>query len=269
MKKSILLAALFCAIIVLTACSQPGEITVEKYFQAMKLNDKDTMSSMALEPKDLEFKSFEIGLVGEPIEKDLELPIYEKKLKELNKQKAEQGNNAMDAQDNLEELKDELSDARGARTKAGIQKQIEEAEKAFAEEKQQYNFLLMNVADLQKKISREKDMIRMSTGRTESLNLFSGKSFYQKVDAKVILENGDVNNYVFLLKRTDLTLQEQEKTLNGRLIIIKIQTAAEYEKELQETEAEAEAEAAADQQPPAEEKTEEVNEEKTAEEKGE
>lgn len=271
MKKSVIFAALFCLVLIFTSCSKPGEITIEKYFQAMKMNDKDTMSSMALVPKDLEFKTYEIVNLGEPEEKDLELPIYEAKLKELVKQRTEQGNNAMDAQDNLEDLKDELADARGSRTRSRIKKQIEEAETKFGEEKFKYNSILMDVAAMNKKISREKDMIRMSTGRTETLNLFTGKSFYMKIDIKVTLENGDSNNYVFKIRRTDLTLQE--KTINGRFIITKILTADEYEKEVQAEEAAAAAEAAAveadKEAAEAAAKAEEVTEEKTAEEKTE
>lgn len=261
MKKSILLLALFCLIVILTSCSQPGEVTVSKYFQAMKLNDKDTMASMALEPKDLEYKSFEIVTIAEPVEKDLELPILEGKLDEMKKKKTDQGNNAMDASDDLEDLKDELAETRGSRTRARLQTQIEEAEKVFEEEKQKYNEITLKVVGLEKRIAREKDLIRMSTGRPDELDIFTGKSFYQKVDVKVTLENGDVNDYVFLLRRTDLTLEN--KTINGRLIITKILTAADYDKELQAEEAEAQEDAAKAEQ----EKTEEVSEEKTAEQK--
>lgn len=261
MKKSILAVALFSLIIFFTSCSQPGEVTVSKYFQAMKLNDKDTMSSMAIEPKGLEFKSFEIVNIAEPVEKDLELPILEQKVKDTTKEKQDQGAAAMDASDDLEDLKDELEETRRASTRAQLRGKIEEAEKAFEEEKAKYNFILLKLTDLQKQVSREKDLIRMSTGRPEGLDMFTGKTFYQKVDVKVTLENGDVNDYVFLLRRTDLTLEN--KTINGRLIIVKILTAAEYEQEQQEKEAEEAAAAAAD------EKTEEVSEEKTAEEKNE
>ena len=255
--------AVFCSIIIFTSCSQPGEVTVTKYFQAMKMNDKDTMGSMAIQPKDLEFKSYEIVTIAEPVEKDLELPILEERMKKLAAKKAKQGNNAMDASDNLEDLKYDLEIARGARTKANLKKQIEEAETAFEAEKEKYNQITLRVAALEKKISRERDLIKMSTGRTDTLSLFTGKSYYLKVDVKVTLENGDVNDYVYLLRRTDLTLQD--KTIGGRLIIIKIRTAADYEKEVQAEEAqEAEEIAAAEE---SEEPTEEVKEDETAEEK--
>ncbi|MCK5057545.1 MAG: hypothetical protein KAT34_12855 [Candidatus Aminicenantes bacterium] len=264
MKKSILLMALFCSIIIFTSCSQPGEVTVSKYFQAMNMNDKDTMGSMALQPKDLEFKSFEIVNLAESVEKDLELPILEERMKKLAAKKMMQGNNAMDASDDLEDLKYDLEVARGSRTKAKLQKQIEEAEKNFEAEKGKFNQITLKVAVLEKKITREREMIKMSTGRTDTLSLFAGKSHYQKIDVKVTLENGDVNDYVFQLRRTDLTLQD--KTIDGRLIILKILTAADYEKEVQAEEAqEAEEIAAAEES----EDTEEVKEDKTAEEKNE
>ena len=171
MKKSILLMAVFCSIIIFTSCSQPGEVTVTKYFQAMKMNDKDTMGSMAVQPKDLEYKSYEIVNIAEPVEKDLELPVLEERMKKMNAKKTKQGNNAMDASDNLEDLKYDLEIARGSRTKAQLKKQIGEAEKVFGVEKEKYNQITLKVTALNKKISRERNLIKMSTGRTDTLSL--------------------------------------------------------------------------------------------------
>ncbi len=224
--------ALFCMIIVLTACSTPGKVTVSKYCQAMKLNDKDTMAAMALEPKDLEFKSFEIVSVSEPVEKDLELSALTEQLNKLNQEKQDQGDKAMDAQDTLDELKDELESSR--RSKGELKKKIEEAEKAFETEKQTYNDLVVKITALQKQMTREKDLIKMSTDRTEDLEMFKGKTFYQRVDVKMTLESGETNDYVFLLRRSDLTLEN--RTINGRLVITKIASAADFETEMQKEE---------------------------------
>lgn len=231
MKKSILLVALFCMIIVLTACSTPGKVTVSKYCQAMKLNDKDTMAAMAIEPKDLEFKSFEIVSVADPVEKDLELPALTEKLNKLNQERQDQSDKAMDAQDALDELKDELEGTRRSTSKGELKKKIEEAEKAFAAEKQTYNDIVVKIANLQKQITRERDLIKMSADRTEDLEMYTGKSFYQRVDVKMTLESGETNDYVFLLRRSDLILEN--RTINGRLVITKIASAADFEKEMQ------------------------------------
>lgn len=250
--------ALFCLIIVSTSCSKPGEVSVKKYFVAMKMNDKDTMGSMAIEPKDLEYKDYEITAVSAEDEKDLELPALEEKLKALTKEKTQQGNNAMDAQDNVDDLKDELEETRRASQKAQLRKQIEEAEKTFEEEKQKYNDLVLKIAAAQKAIEREKALIGMSTGRKQDLDMFTGKTYYQKVDVKVTLDNDEVKDYVFCLRRNELMLQD--KTIGGRLVIIQIDTAEDYKKSMEKKEAEA-----AEQ--PAAQPTEEVSEEKPAEEK--
>ena len=83
MKKIILLAALFSLIFGMTSCQTGEDVTVEKYFQAMKHNDKDTMSAMAVEPKDLEYKAFKIIKVSEPQVTELALPGMEKQLLDL------------------------------------------------------------------------------------------------------------------------------------------------------------------------------------------
>ena len=59
MKRTFLLLAVFMLIIVINSCQKAEEAIVSQYFQAMKNNDRDTMSAMALEPKDVEFKSYE------------------------------------------------------------------------------------------------------------------------------------------------------------------------------------------------------------------
>lgn len=47
MKKTILLLAMFGVMIFMTACQKGEEATISKYFEAMKMNDTDTLASMA------------------------------------------------------------------------------------------------------------------------------------------------------------------------------------------------------------------------------
>ena len=60
MKKVILLLAVLGLIVVMSSCQKAEEVTVSKYFGAMQANDKATMGTMAYEPRDVEFKDFEI-----------------------------------------------------------------------------------------------------------------------------------------------------------------------------------------------------------------
>ena len=110
MKKTILLVALFSLIFGMTSCQKGEDVTVTKYFQAMKHNDKDTMAAMAVEPKDLEYKAFKIVKVSEPEVTTLELPAMEKLLVDLKKQRNDQVNIATEKKFDVEDLQDELVD---------------------------------------------------------------------------------------------------------------------------------------------------------------
>jgi hypothetical protein len=71
MKKILLLVALMMLIMITTSCQKPEEITLSKYFQAMKAKDRDTMAAMAAEPMALEFKSWELVSSDAPVTEDL------------------------------------------------------------------------------------------------------------------------------------------------------------------------------------------------------
>jgi len=87
MKKVLVLIALIFLIMITTSCQKPEEITISKYFQAMKAKDRDTMAAMAAEPVSLEFKSWELVSSEAPESKDLILPQLIKEMAEVKKKK--------------------------------------------------------------------------------------------------------------------------------------------------------------------------------------
>jgi hypothetical protein len=257
MKKSILVLALFSLIVGLTSCQKAEEITVTKYFQAMQHNDKDTMAAMAVEPIAMSFKSFKITSMDEPVIKELELPAFEKKLKELEAQKKEQLTRVLDAADNVEELKYELEETRRRTRKNELEKQIEEAESVAQAEKGMYITLNQQVARMKKKIEAEKNMITSSAGIDSDFGLYTGETHFHKVTVNVVMEDSEPRDYVFLLRKSILKLGDRAMPA-GRMIITKIATVEDYEKEMKE---EAEKEKQEQQAAP----TEEVTETETAE----
>jgi hypothetical protein len=234
MKKTILLLALFSLIVVLTSCKKAEEITITKYFQAMQHNDKDTMAAMAVEPKAIKFKSFKVSSMVEPEVKELELPAMEQKLKEIEKQKKDQLNVAMDKSDVVEELKDELEETRRRSRRAQLQKQLETAQKEADEERSNYLALNNWLIQMRKDIDTEKNMIENSTGIDRNFELYTGETHIHKVTVNVTLANDEVKDYIFVLRRNVVKLED--RTINGRMIIIKIATLEEYEQELKQQE---------------------------------
>lgn len=231
MRKSILLLAVLSLLVVMSACQKSEEVTVTKYFQAMEHNDRDTMAAMALEPKDIEYKSYEILSIDKPVTKELELPVLLKKLADTEKGKKDQVTKAIDKEEALSEAKDELEETRGGR-KSELQSRIEKLQAESDAETQKVRTMQLDINKLKKAIDREKALITLSTAMRDNLEMFTGETAAIKVTTKVTLQNNEVKNYIFLLRKD--TLQLEGKKQMGRLVIIKLMTAEEYEKSLKQ-----------------------------------
>lgn len=235
MKKIILLLALFSVIFTLTSCQKAEEITVTKYFQAMQTNDKDTMAAMAVEPKDIEFKSFKITVAEEPTIEPLALPKFQKEMADLKKAKKDQVNVALDKRDEVDELQFELEETRRRTKKLELEKRIKELNVELEEEEQKVKDIQAQINQLNQMIKREKNMITMSSGISQNYELYSGETHYMKALVDVTLVNGETKKYVFLLRKDMLTLEDKALPA-GRLIVTKIETEEDFQKMMQEKE---------------------------------
>lgn len=235
MKKIILLLALFSVIFTLTSCQKAEEITVTKYFHAMQANDKDTMSTMAVEPKDIEFKSFKLTVGDEPMISPLALPDLQKQKADLTKARKDQMNVAWDKKDELDELEFELEETRRRTKKIELQNRIKKIEVELEEEEQKVKNIQGQINQLTQMIKREKSMITMSTNINQNFDLYSGETHFMKVLADVTLTNNETKKYVFLLRK-DLLKIEDRAIPAGRLIITKIETEEDFQKMMQEKE---------------------------------
>jgi len=249
MKKLVFLIVLFGLMFVMVSCQKAPEVTVTKYFQAMKHNDKGTMSSMAVEPKFVEFKSYKILPVSEPMVEEYKLPAMLQKMEDAKKKRKELAMYATDKRDEVEDLKDELSETRRASRKRELKKQIEDAEVVFYKAEQDFKNLVKDMGELKKKINFE------STGIKNSPETYSGKVEKSIVRVNVVLADESEKEYVFVLVKYAFVINEKE--LSSRLVILTIQTAEEFEKASQ---------IAAEEVPTP---TEEVSEEVPAEDKNE
>jgi predicted RNase H-like nuclease (RuvC/YqgF family) len=235
MKKIILLLALFGVIFTLTSCQKAEEITVTKYFQAMQTNDKDTMAAMAVEPKDIEFKSYKLTIAGEPIVESLALPKLQKELADLKKAKQEQVNVALDKRDEVDELQFEAEETRRRTKKTELDQKIKELQEQLEAEEQKVKDIQAHINQLNQMIKQEKNMITMSTGINQNFELYTGETHAMKVLADVTLTNNETKKYVFLLRKDMLKLEDNAIPA-GRLIITKIETEEDFQKLMQEKE---------------------------------
>jgi hypothetical protein len=228
MKKLLLLVVLFGFMFVMVSCQKAPEVTVTKYFQAIKHNDKGTMSSMAVKPKFLQFKSYKISSVSEPVIGEYQLPILLQKMEEAKKQRKDLAIMASEKRDEVEALKDELSETRRASRKNELKKQIENAEVEFYAAEQEFKNLVKDMGGLKKQIEYERNLVNISTGITTNPENYIGKTEESTVRVNVVLTDESEAEYVFVLVKYAFMLNERE--LPSRLVILTIQTAEEFKK---------------------------------------
>jgi ribonuclease HI len=234
MKKTILLLALLSLLVLSTSCQKGEEVTVSKYFEAMTHNDKDTMAAMAIEPKDIEFKKFEVVSIDEPVVTELELSALEKKMADLTAQRKTQIEVAMDKKYAVEDLQDELEETRRRSKKEELKKKIEDAQVEQVIETEKVKKIMLDIGATKKAISIEKSLVKASTGVDKNFELYTGETHTSKVLVKVTLLEGSTQDYIFMLRKNILKMGETAR--NGRLVITKIATPEEIEKEKQAAE---------------------------------
>jgi hypothetical protein len=255
MRKIFLLLALLSVIVFSTSCQKAEEVTVEKYFQAIAHKDTDTMSTLAYVPKLVEYKAFEVLSIDEPVTKPLELPVLRKKLTDLERGKTAQVAIVVEKTEDYEDLEYELEETRRSSKKAELRKKIKELKAEIEEETQKVKNSQLNINKTKKEIDREESLVALSTGFKENLEMFTGETLTNKVTVKVTLQNDEVKDYIFLLRKDTLKLEGKERP--GRLIIVKFMTVDEYEKTLKEEAAvEEKTEEVSEAEPATEEKTE-------------
>jgi hypothetical protein len=166
------------------------------------------------------------------VTKELELPVLLKKLADTEKGKKEQVTKAMDKAEGLQDAQDELDETRGGGKKAELQNKIATLQAESDAETQKVRIMQLEINGLKKAIDREKALITLSTAMSDNLEMFAGETASIKVTAKVTLMNNEVKNYIFLLRKDTLILEGKKQM--GRLIIIKLMTADEFEKSLKQ-----------------------------------
>jgi len=228
MKKILLLVALMILIMITTSCQKPEEITLSKYFQAMKAKDRDTMASMAAEPMALEFKSWELVSSEAPMTEDLILQQLIAGLADIKAKKDKQIGLVKDKKDVLDLLKTKLGETRGRRQKEELQKQIDASEQEVLAETQNYKQAQVEYTQMKSQVEVEKKMVTMSTSIEQNQELMTGKAVTIKTIVKITTASGD-KEYVFLLRKYELINPLTNKVSPNRFIILKIQPKEDFE----------------------------------------
>lgn len=229
MKKTFSLIVLMIFILLTISCQKPEEVTLSKYFQAMKAKDRDTLASMAGEPVAIEFKDWKLVSTEAPVVEDYQLPDMMKQMDQLKKDREKQIGVIQDLRDDLDTLGSSLGEARG-RKKAEIQKQIEEVKKAEAIETEKFKEMTSEQSKKKAAVDFEKKLAGLSTSITQNQEIYTGKTQIIKSIVKITTASGD-KDYATLLKKYELLNPATNKTMPNRLVIVKFQPVEEFDKQ--------------------------------------
>ena len=225
MKKVLLLVALLVLVMVTTSCQKPEEITISKYFQAMKAKDRDTMAAMAAETVSMEFKSWELISSETPVSEEFGLPKMLKELADVKKQKDAQILLVTDKKDVLDQLKTKLDESRSSK-KAAVQKEIDAMAAEVETEIANYKRDQANYTQMKAQVENEKRMIALSTNIEQNPELLAGKTVTSKSIVKVDGPDGQ-KEYVFTLRKYELINPVTNKVSSNRYIILNIRAREE------------------------------------------
>ena len=214
-KKSLSLLGviLLISLFFLQSCQSKPEVKVlERYFHAVRMGDRTTMGTMALEPISPEFTNWEITATSEEIVEPFVLPELNNKELELKKQVEESVIITMNAKDEVDDSLFEMENARTREARRAAQRKVDDLQKKYDETRARHNQVQVDYSNAKDKAAREEKVTSFSLGAGEVPNIreLSGNVHSKEVEVRVALVSGDVKNYKCVLKRYDL----RDETLN-------------------------------------------------------
>jgi len=217
----------FIAFTFFSCSSHPEQGLLKSYFSAVSLNDLTTMSTMAMEPKSLDFQSWEILSVSEESTEPFGIAELNKKELELKKSVEESVGITLDAKDELEDAKYELERARTGAARRAIQRKVDEAQTKYDEIYENHKNFQMQYNDAKADASKEEEITMFSlSGRPDDhpqLRDYTGTVHKKHVDVKITEKEGQVKNYRFYLRRYLVKDESMNHEYRGRWIITKIE----------------------------------------------
>jgi hypothetical protein len=207
-QKALIIVGLLLAFAVFQSCSSsPEKGLLTRYFNAVALNDNATMSTMAVEPLQLEVMRWEIVSVSPEKIDPAGLPGFNRAELDLKKAVDAQVGPTMAASDDLENAKDQKDMARTAAAKAAAQKKIEEFQAKYDAENKKIQDLKKAYTDAKAAAMNEEETTKLSLGIRElaSIRDLTGEVHSKIVEIKVTDKAGAVKNYrlatkLFVLK---------------------------------------------------------------------
>jgi len=218
----ILLISLFF----LQSCqSKPEQGVLKRYFQAVRMDDKTTMGTMALEPIFPDFVSWEITAVSKEVIEPVTLPELNSKELEFKKQVEESVIITMNAKDEVDDALFEMENARTRTARRAAQKKVDELQAKYEEIRARHNQLQVDYNQAQDAAAKEERITSFSlaAGEVPNIRELSGNFHSKEVEIKVTLKSGAVQNLKCYIKKYMLRDETLNLPRNGMWKIVKFE----------------------------------------------
>jgi hypothetical protein len=225
-KKTLIVIGLLVAFFVIQGCTAgPEKGLLKKYFNAVTLNDNDTMSSIALEPFQPELGSWKIVSIGqEKIEPSI-LPGLNKTEIEAKKAQDAQIGPTVAASELLKDAEYEKDTSRSAAGKAAAQRKIDELQAAYDIENAKMQELKKTYNLAKKAAADEEEMTMFSLGERELpvVRELVGNVHSKDVEVAITNKAGVTKNYKLPMRQYRLKNEANGANYPGRWVIIRFE----------------------------------------------
>jgi hypothetical protein len=225
-KKTCSIIGIILLLSVLNSCgTHPEEGLLKRYFSALTMNDRMTLSTMAIEPISIDAESWEILNVTEEVIEEFKLAEMDANEKALQKKLTDHVGPVQELDDELWAAKEDLKAARTGAARRAAQKRVDEAQVKFDEERALHSEMQKEANEAQAVARKEEEIAEFSigAGNLPNIRMLTGEVFSKEVDIQAVGQAG-TKNYRFYLKRYVLEDETINLTHRGRWIITKIES---------------------------------------------
>lgn len=224
-RKSLSAIGVILLLFVLQSCtSHPEEGLLKRYFNAIRLNDVTTMSTMAVEPISMDVESWEIISVSEEKIEPASLPEMNRLELELKKKVEESVGITLDAKDELLDAEYERDQARTRAARRAAQNKIKELQATYDEIYATHQQLQTDYNEAKAATAREEQIASFSLGAGDITNIrdLTGEVHSREVDIKVVGKEA-TKNYRLYLRMFNLKDEVLNVNRRGQWKIIKFE----------------------------------------------
>jgi hypothetical protein len=225
-KTGFVIVGMFLILASFQSCkSNPEQNLLQRYFNAISLNDVTTMSTMAVDPIKIDAASWKIVSVSEEKIAPASLPDLNAKELDLKKRLEQHVAPTLDAKDLLDAAKDEHTGARSAAARAAAKAKMDAAQTKYDEEYKLHQDLQRDYNETKAAASKEEEITTFSLGAGQLANIrdLKGDVHSKLVEVDVTLKDGQTKKYQITMMMYRLKDEVTNLAHNGRWVITKFE----------------------------------------------